>query len=169
MTTVSTAPDSVKFRQACGRFATGVAVVTACIGADRAGMTINSFASVSLDPPLVLWSLRNSARFRRIFEAAGSFAVSILASEQLPVARCFAAGGEDAFAGSEIVLSRRGLPLIAGALAHLECITYDRHAGGDHQIIMGAVTDLQVHDGEPLLFFRGRFSKGLPQVEGSDN
>ncbi len=168
MTPASPAPDGVRFRQACGHFATGVAVVTACIGAERAGMTINSFTSVSLNPPLVLWCLRNSARSRPIFEAAETFAISILSSEQLLVAQSFAIGGEDAFAASEIFL-RRGLPLIAGALAHLECTTYDRRAGGDHQIMMGAVTDLQVHDGKPLLFFKGRLLKGLLQAEELDN
>jgi flavin reductase (DIM6/NTAB) family NADH-FMN oxidoreductase RutF len=153
------------FRRACGRFATGVAVVTACQGGQTVGMTINSFSSVSLEPPLVLWSLRNTARSRHVFEAAANFAISILSSEQARLARCFAAGSLDGFAAVETVASPLGLPLIPGAIAHMECATYDIRNGGDHRIIIGSVNSLAVHDGAPLLFYGGQLLSDTKNLE----
>jgi flavin reductase (DIM6/NTAB) family NADH-FMN oxidoreductase RutF len=157
--------NTVDFRRACGRFATGVAVVTARDENVVVGMTINSFSSVSLDPPLVLWSLRKSARSRRIFENASTFAISILSSEQEFLARCFAAGDAEVFAGTNTLPSPGGLPLIVGAIAHLECATYEVRNGGDHRIVMGSVSSLAVHQGSPLLFYDGRLFSKLVDVE----
>jgi 3-hydroxy-9,10-secoandrosta-1,3,5(10)-triene-9,17-dione monooxygenase reductase component len=161
----STTIEIADFRRACGRFATGVAVVTACHGGQVVGMTINSFSSVSLEPPLVLWSLRNSAKSRQIFEAAASFAISILSSEQARLARCFAAGSMAGFAAAETVASPGGLPLITGAIAHMECATYDIRNGGDHRIIIGSVNSLAVHDGAPLLFYGGQLLSDTKNLE----
>ncbi|MCX5494363.1 flavin reductase family protein [Kaistia dalseonensis] len=163
MSVIAEMIDPLEFRRACGRFATGVAIVTARLGEEKVGMTINSFSSVSLDPPLVLWSLRNKARSRAVFEAAGAFAVSILSAEQAFVARHFASGVAGIFDGTEIAYTERGLPLISGALAHLECETRHIHEGGDHRIMIGEVTGLNIMDGDPLLFFNGRFA-GLPDL-----
>lgn len=162
-----TAVDPAAFRHACSLFATGVAVVTTRLGEFRVGMTINSFASVSLDPPLVLWSLRDTARSRAVFEAAGQFAINILAAEQMTDARHFARGTLEAFDDHPVATSPLGLPLLPDALAHLECRTRHIYEGGDHRILIGEVVSLASRDGAPLLFFQGRLSAGLPQLERS--
>lgn len=165
MTVLSEPVSPLDLRRASGHFATGVAVVTARHGDAQAGMTINSFSSLSLEPPLVLWSLRNNARSRAVFEAASGFAISILTVEQAFVARHFAAGGERVFDGCDIHLSRLGVPLISGALAYLECTIYRIDDGGDHRIVIGHVDDIEIREGEPLLFFNGRFAGGLTELE----
>jgi len=163
-----TAPvDPMEFRRACSLFATGVAVVTTHHGDIFAGMTINSFASVSLEPSLVLWSIRDNARSRGIFESAGRFAINILASEQIAEARHFSKHTLEAFDGEPMSVSARGLPLLPGALAHLECETRAIHDGGDHRIIVGEVVALSARDGDPLLFFRGRLAAGFGAFEQS--
>jgi flavin reductase (DIM6/NTAB) family NADH-FMN oxidoreductase RutF len=165
MTTVAGAVSAMDFRRACGRFVTGVAVVTACHQEIAVGMTINSFSSVSLDPPLVLWSLRNSARSRRIFEDAGMFAISILSSEQASLARWFAAGHPEVFSKTATLPSPSGLPLIAGAITHMECVTCDVRDGGDHRIVLGSVNSLAIHQGAPLLFYNGHLLSDFVDVE----
>lgn len=148
-------------RRAFGQFATGVAVVTARAGELTVGMTISSFSSVSLDPPLVLWSLRDNARSRHVFEEAGAFAISVLSEEQSDIARLFASSQPDPFRQCETTLSSRGLPLISGALAAFECETHRIHDGGDHRIFIGAVTGVELGDGLPLLYFASRMSSGI--------
>jgi flavin reductase (DIM6/NTAB) family NADH-FMN oxidoreductase RutF len=161
--------DQAEFRRACSLFPTGVAVVTTHHGDVFAGMTINSFASVSLDPSLVLWSIRDKARSRDIFEAAGRFAINILASDQLGEARHFSRHTLEAFDGEPMAISERGLPLLAGALAHLECETRAIHDGGDHRILIGEVVALSAREGAPLVFFKGRLGADLhePAVPSS--
>ncbi len=153
--------DPLEFRRACSLFPTGVAVVTTHHGDVFAGMTINSFASVSLEPSLVLWSIRDNARSRAIFEASGQFAINILASDQMQAARHFAKQTLEAFDGEPMTISPRGLPLLPGALAHLECETRAIHDGGDHRILIGEVVALDTREGDPLVFFKGRLSAGL--------
>ncbi len=153
--------DPLEFRRACSLFPTGVAVVTTHHDETFAGMTINSFASVSLDPSLVLWSIRDNARSRAIFEAAGRFAINILASDQMAEARHFSKHTLEAFDGEPMTISSRGLPLLPGALAHLECETRAIHDGGDHRILIGEVVALDAREGDPLVFFKGRLSAGL--------
>lgn len=161
-----TAPfEPAEFRRACSMFATGVAVVTTHVDDMLAGMTINSFASVSLDPPLVLWCLKDTARSRPIFERAGRFAINILAADQLDEARHFSRNTLEAFEGEPLVMSPRGLPLLPRALAHFECETQFVHDGGDHRILVGRVIALDHRPGQPLLFFRGHLSAGLPELE----
>lgn len=150
--------DPMDFRAALGCFATGVTIVTTRAPDGRwAGVTCNSFASLSLDPPLVLWSLAHRSSSRLIFEAAEGFAVNVLADDQEEIALRFARSGCDKFAGTPIGEGLRGIPLIDGALATFECRT-DRHlAGGDHQIFIGEVQSYAHRVGAPLLFSRGRF------------
>lgn len=156
-----------EFRRVCSFFATGVAIVTARLGEAQVGMTINSFASVSLDPPLVMWSLREASRARPIFETSGSFAINILSAAQMPLAHRFAKSAEDVFHGQKLLPSSLGLPLIADALAHLECRTRHIYDAGDHRILVGEVIDLCAREGEPLLFFQGRYASGLPPLQSS--
>jgi 3-hydroxy-9,10-secoandrosta-1,3,5(10)-triene-9,17-dione monooxygenase reductase component len=158
--------DPAEFRRACSLFATGVAVVTTHTDDIFAGMTINSFASVSLEPPLVLWCLKDSARSRPIFETAGRFAINILSSRQLDEAKHFARNTLEAFEGGEpMAISPRGLPLLPGALAHLECETRHVYDGGDHRILIGEVVALAARPGVPLVFFQGRLTAGFPELE----
>lgn len=147
---------SADFRTALGRFGTGVTVVTCASDVGPLGITANSFASVSLDPPLILWS---PARYSRRFGAyanAGHFAVHVMASEQDALARAFSANG-DAWEGIDWVENAHGVPVIAGCLSVFECETHARHDGGDHEIIVGRVQRVTTRPGEALLFCQGRY------------
>lgn len=150
--------DRRAFRSALGRYPTGVAVVTA-LGADgrRIGITINSFASVSLDPPLVLWSIEEQAATREAFVAADYFAISILAHEQEDVARQFAMPLGDRFKGLHVYEGLGGIPLFDEALSVFECRRFAVYPGGDHQIILGQVERVSTRPGAPLVFHEGLF------------
>lgn len=147
------------FRDALGHFATGVAIVTAR-GVDGAalGLTINSFASVSLDPPLVLWSLdRASDRFATLMKA-GHFCVNILGDEHRALSQRLSRKGESALDAGEVREGVEHLPILKTAIAHFECRVEHRHDGGDHVIFVGRVVDFghKAH-GNPLVYYRGRY------------
>lgn len=145
-------------REAFGQFATGVAVVTTVTpGGERAGVTVNSFSSVSLDPPLVLWCLSDRAPSAPVFLRAGQFAVNVLAAGQDELSRRFATPAPDKFAGLDVLVSSTGLPLLAGAVATFACRTVTTHEGGDHHIFVGEVEHYQRSGGEPLIFHAGRY------------
>jgi len=159
--------DSRAFRDALGHFATGVAVVTARAPAgETVGLTINSFASVSLDPPLVLWSLdRGSDRFQA-FMQADHFAVNILSDENLPLSQRLSRKGERHLHDEPLLSSAYDLPLLGHALAHFECRVEARHEGGDHVIFVGRVLSFGHQDHrKPLLYYRGRY-RSLSGEEG---
>jgi flavin reductase (DIM6/NTAB) family NADH-FMN oxidoreductase RutF len=146
-----------ELRNALGRFATGVTVVTTMGASGPLGMTANSFASVSLDPPLVLWSpARKSHRFP-VFEAAAHFAIHVLAAGQRALAERFARAGHD-FAGLEFTPGLGGAPLIEGCVARFECRHAAGHEAGDHLIVVGEVLKLEQRDLAPLLYYRGAYS-----------
>ncbi|GAA3040164.1 flavin reductase family protein [Streptosporangium longisporum] len=145
-------------RDALGQFATGVAVVTAATGrGDRLGVTVNSFTSVSLDPPLVLWCLSRRAPSAPAFAEAGRFAVNVLAAGQEHLSRRFATPLPDKFAGVETVLTPGGVPVLAGTLAHFACRTVTTYEGGDHLIFVGEVEHFRGAPGEPLVFHSGSY------------
>jgi flavin reductase (DIM6/NTAB) family NADH-FMN oxidoreductase RutF len=150
------------FRAALGAFATGVTVVTTRGPDGPVGMTANSFASVSLDPPLVLWSpARASGRFA-LFAQAARFAVHVLAADQRPVADGFATSWTGP-AGLDWDSDALGLPLFGGALARFQCDTVARHDGGDHLVIIGRVTAVDhAATGQPLVFQGGRWGTISP-------
>jgi flavin reductase (DIM6/NTAB) family NADH-FMN oxidoreductase RutF len=149
-----------EFRNALGRFATGVTVITTIDEAGRRyGVTANSYNSVSLDPPLVLWSLANSSRSMEAFAACTAFAVHILGAHQEELAMRFASRGDDKFADLETRDGYGGVPLFDDCVAHFECVTENRFEGGDHQIFLGRVVHFEAGEHEPLLFHRGRFAK----------
>jgi flavin reductase (DIM6/NTAB) family NADH-FMN oxidoreductase RutF len=151
-------------REAFGRYATGVAVITTATACgERAGVTVNSFTSVSLDPPLVLWCLSNRAPSAPLFLRAGRFAVNVLAADQGHLSRRFATPSADKFAGVELLGTP--LPVLAGTLAHFVCRTERVHDGGDHHIFVGAVEHYQHADGEPLVFHSGRYREFWPGSE----
>jgi len=145
-------------RDAMGRFATGVTIVTTMTPEGPLGMTVNSFASVSLDPPLVLWSpARKSARFPA-FEAASHFAVHVLARDQQHLAEAFAQSGNEPFSALEYTRGAGDSPLFSGCAARFECCHSAGHDGGDHLIVVGEVLRLERADVEPLLYYKGGFA-----------
>lgn len=143
------------FRQALGRFASGVAVVTA-MRADGVpeGVTISAFSSLSLEPPLVMFALRNSSRLHGVFTKARALAINVLGAEQEAVMRRFAGTG-DRFAGLVYEQGLDAVPLIEGAILWLECDVHSVQPGGDHSIIIGAVRRARDFAGAPLLYWRG--------------
>lgn len=155
-----TAPtvDARSLRRACGRFATGVAIIGACTSDGRAvGLTVNSFASLSLEPPLILWSLSSRSPNVELFKPDASFGVSILRAGHGELARRFATPQPDKFAGVAHWRCARGVPYIEEALATLSCRVVRADSLGDHLLIVGAVDDITVFDGDPLVFFGGDF------------
>jgi flavin reductase (DIM6/NTAB) family NADH-FMN oxidoreductase RutF len=152
--------DPGEFRDALGCFATGVTVVTA-IGprGESIGITVNSFNSVSLDPPLVLFSLNRRAYSLRAFLATQTFAVNILRVGQEDISNRFARTLEDKWSGVDYEVWDSGCPILTEALASFECTTRHTYHGGDHVIFVGEVTRLR-HDpaGQPLLYHGGKYS-----------
>ncbi|GAA4089544.1 flavin reductase family protein [Nonomuraea soli] len=143
-------------REAFGQFATGVAVVTTVTAqGERAGVTVNSFTSLSLDPPLALWCLSGRAPSVPLFLRAERFAVNVLAADQDHLSQRFATPAADKFAGVE--LADGAPPLLAGTLASFVCRTVRVHDGGDHHIFVGEVERFQRSGGEPLIFHSGRY------------
>jgi len=150
-----------QFRDVLGLFATGVAVITskAQDGA-RLGATVSSFSSVSLDPPLVLFSMGRNAKAFPAWEVVGAFTVNILAEDQSATSSRFARALTDKWEGIVPCVGANGLPLLDGALAWLECSSYARYDGGDHLIFVGRVDALTLRantDVRPLVFFGGRY------------
>ncbi len=152
--------DSANFRQVLGHFPTGVTVVTAVSATGPVGLAVGSFASVSLDPPLVaFFPDRGSSSWPQI-ETAGSFCVNILAEAQEVVCRRFASKCDDKFAGLGWKPAGSGSPLLDGVLAWIDCDVESVTEAGDHYCVMGRVRDLGVgQDGGPLLFFRGGYGR----------
>ena len=153
------AVDHALFRQLLGHFATGVTVITARDASGRPhGMTANSLASVSLEPPLVLLSIDHAAAMHDLLTTASVFAVNILASSQETISRRFAQDREERFEGVGYQESPRGLVLLDGALAHIECERAATHEAGDHTILVGRVVAGSATDGRPLCYFRGGYA-----------
>lgn len=149
--------DGRAFRHALGSFATGVTVVTtADASGQRFGVTANSFSSVSLDPPLVLWSLSNRSSSLAAFRDCSHFAIHVLRSSQIRTSNQFARPG-DKFAGVELDSGTRGTPLLREFLARFECRNHRAYEGGDHTILLGEVERFEFTDDEPLLFVQGEY------------
>lgn len=151
--------SAAEFRTALGMFATGVTIVTARTAeGDLVGLTANSFNSVSLSPPLVLWSLAQTAASMAVFSAGSHYAINILSADQQDLARQFSTKGVDRFAGVSYTLGSQGAPLITGAAATFECFNRSRYQEGDHVIFVGEVEHCQHRVGaSPLLYHGGKF------------
>ena len=149
---------SLALRRAFGKFATGVAVVTAS-GPDGSpyGLTINSFSSVSLEPPLVLWSLTNKSPNLDIYRNASHFAINILSTGQRDIYNTFATRTEDRFAKVDWFRGLAELPVIRGTIATFECRRTMTIEAGDHVVFFGAVEECEQSDLEPLVFFSGQY------------
>ncbi|WP_115935463.1 flavin reductase family protein [Aestuariispira insulae] len=152
---------ALDFRSACGQFATGVCVVTGMLdNKSPVGVTINSFSSVSLEPPLVLFCLDKNALSFDAFSIASRFAVNILAEDQQALSNNFARQSDDKFADIDYQVTEEGVPVLENCLTVMECRMYAVHDGGDHQIIVGEVSRIrkQREDARPLLYFRGGYN-----------
>ena len=151
--------DPDLFRSVLGRFPSGVTVVTARDQAGRDhGMTVSSFCSLSLVPPLVLICVEQTAVLHGVLGGASTFAANVLAGDQEPLSRRFAGPDEGRFHGLAIARGLTGCALLAGAVASMECAIRDRHPGGDHTIVIGEVLAATVRDARALLYFRGEYS-----------
>ena len=156
--TVAERFDRRDFRRALGQFATGVTVVTARARDGRnLGVTVNSFSSVSLNPPLVLWSLSRQAASFQDFSSVTHFAVNVLEARQHHLSRQFSTPVPDKFAGVEFAEGLSGVPILTGAIAHFTCRKVRQYDGGDHIIVIGEVEQYKYNDGEPLVFHSGRY------------
>lgn len=151
--------DAQRFRKALGSFPTGICLVTT-IAEDgkREGMTINSFASVSLAPPLILWSIRDDARSSDAFLISRTFVLSVLAADQAALAMHFAKPAPDKFAAYEDAFEAGigSCPRLKRSVATYECSVYSRHQEGDHTILLGRVQEFTVSDHAPLMFHAGK-------------
>jgi len=159
-------PDPTRttdLRRALGQFGTGVALITAQSDNGPLGMTANSFSSVSLDPPLVLWSAARSSQRHDAFAGAQAFCIHVLSADQMDVANHFAKQGHD-FAPYAFDAGPNGAPTLHGCLATFHCDTYAVHPAGDHSIILGQITSAatQTDERDGLLFKRGRFGRFAP-------
>ena len=155
-------PDDI--RKAYGCFATGVAIATT-VGADgqRVGMTISSFNSVSLDPPLVLWSISYDANCFDAFSQSDHFAIHVLGEDQQDLSLHFASKSDDKFVGLDCTEGLNGTPILPEYAACFECSVEHRYEGGDHVILVGRVQNFEDRELEPLIFYRGKFhGKGNP-------
>jgi 3-hydroxy-9,10-secoandrosta-1,3,5(10)-triene-9,17-dione monooxygenase reductase component len=164
-----------ELRRALGGFATGVTIVTAhdpgtpgaaALPATDVGLTVNSFSSVSLEPPLVLWCLARRAASFGAFERSSHYAVHVLGEQQQALSQRFASHGVDRFAGIEIERGPAGLPLIPGCVSRFVCRIRERHDGGDHVILLAEVEQFETADQAPLLYLRGRYQRALPLDPG---
>lgn len=153
-------PDAAEFRRVMGQFATGVTIITAMDDGEPVGVAANSFTSVSLDPPLVLFCVaRTSSTWPRI-ERARKFVVNILGEHQEELCKLFATKGVDRFAQVEWHKSVGGSPVLHDTLAYVDCEFWAEYDGGDHIIVVGRVIDLGVErDAGPLIFFRGQYGR----------
>jgi flavin reductase (DIM6/NTAB) family NADH-FMN oxidoreductase RutF len=151
--------DPAEFRQVLGAYPTGVCAITAtATDGTPAGMVIGSFTSVSLDPPLVGFLPDKNSSTWPLIEAAAHFCVNVLASDQQDVCRQLASKGPEKFAGLDVALSDHGHPVIANAIAQIDCDIHSVIDAGDHWFVLGKVLSLKVRrDDDPMLFYRGRY------------
>ena len=150
--------DPMELRRCLGSFVTGVTVITALDAHGQPeGITANSFSSLSLDPPLIVWSLRLNARSFLTYQHAQHFAVNILAQDQVPISNRFASSGVNRFEGIDYQAGLGGVPLIAGCASYLECSLQATHPGGDHLLFVGRVERISTHDSKPLAYGNGGY------------
>lgn len=151
--------DRIEFRNALGQFATGICIATTDVeGYGKIGVTINSFSSVSLDPPLVLWSVQNSTEVAKIWQKATHYGISVLNEQQQDISNTYAKPGDHSLRPEHLIIGPNGLPLIADTLARFECKIVERIEGGDHTILLAEVESMTRSSGQnPLLFFSGQY------------
>jgi flavin reductase (DIM6/NTAB) family NADH-FMN oxidoreductase RutF len=157
--------DPRDFRKALGNYATGVTVITVSgENGEPVGLTCNSFASVSLNPPLILWSLVSYSPRMASFQNASHFAVNVLSVSQRALAKQFSTPSHDKFAGVSWTAGIGEAPILADTVATFQCRSADRYYGGDHVIFLGAVEAYSYNGGEPLLFAQGGFGQFVAET-----
>ncbi|MDC0688870.1 flavin reductase family protein [Mitsuaria sp. RG] len=161
--------EPLRFRQALGHYASGITVITSHSDGEPLGFTCQSFYSVSMNPPLVSFSVMSSSASYPGIRQAGRFAVNILSGEQVGISSQFARRGTDKWQGIDWQTSPLGNPIIAGSLHWLDCEIHAEHAAGDHLIVIGEVKALNVQDADaaqPLLYFKGQY-RSLAAVDAA--
>lgn len=155
--------EASRFRSACALFATGIAVLTtrASDGAPH-GITVNSFASLSLAPPLVMVAIDRACVFLNFFESSGFYAVNILAEDHRHLSRRFSELPENRFDGVGWTAAMTGSPRIGGALAMLDCKIVQKFDAGDHRVLIGEVQDIAIGEGRPLIYFSSDYAELKP-------
>jgi len=155
--------DTRRFRDALGQFPTGVTIITTMTaGGDRLGMTISSFNSLSLDPPLVLFSIWRETNSFTAWQSAERYAINVLSEDQEELSTKFARAKGEKWIGQTVLNGKTGLPLLPNAVIVFECEAYDRYDGGDHEIFVGRVVELhenRAKRGRPLVFFGGQYRR----------
>ncbi len=152
-----------RFRNALGMFATGITVVTMRTPeGEPIGLTVNSFNSVSLDPPLVVWSLARDLPSRALFEACEYYAINVLADDQMALSARFASRAGDKFAGLDFEDGIAGVPLLRGCCARFECRNTVRHDGGDHVVFISEVASFDREELAPLVYHAGAYRRLAP-------
>ncbi len=162
--------NSAEFRKAMGCFATGVTIITVDLDGEVHGMTANAFASVSLDPMLVLVCVDHTTRTHAHLHSKKRFGINVLCEDHRGISEYYARPERDiedaeVEAGARFDRTAHGTPVLHGALAYLECRLHSAQAAGDHTIFIAEVEEVVVRDGDPLLFFRGKYRKVGEQVE----
>ena len=159
--------DPRELRNELGRFPTGVTVITTCPpGGKREGLTANSFSALSLDPPLVLWSIGRKSASIASFVESGHFAINVLRAGQSDISHRFATPSADKFEGLVVGVGVGNSPLLPGVLASFECKVESTIEGGDHLLFVGRVHKISYGDGEPLIFNAGRYATAQPLHAG---
>ncbi|HEY9036321.1 MAG TPA: flavin reductase family protein [Pseudomonadales bacterium] len=157
--------DPIAFRNALGQFATGVTIITAkAPDGGLVGLTANSFSSVSLDPPLVLWSLAKTAKSLEVFQNTPNWAIHVLTKDQMDLSNRFASKIDNKFEGIDIETGEGGTPLLKDYSARFQCLETYQYEGGDHIIFVGKVIDFQHSGKEPLLFHSGKYAQARPHA-----
>jgi flavin reductase len=162
--------DPTDFRKAMGCFATGVTIITLDLDGEVHGMTANAFTSVSIDPLLVLVCVDHSTRTHAHMHAKKRFGINVLCEDQRAISEYYARPARthehaEAEAGARFDRTSHGTPMLEGALAYLECRLHSSEQAGDHTIFIAEVEDVVVREGDPLLFFRGKYRKVGEDVE----
>ncbi len=153
----------IAYRRAMGAFATGVAVVSTTRGETLSGLTVNSLASVSLKPPLLLWCLQNTCERYELFARAEHWGLTILGEGDEALARRFTRQHTETIEESDVL---SGVPVLRAGVAHFACRTHARHEGGDHLIIVGEVLGFRTEPGAALTYYRGRYGRAVDPHEG---
>ncbi len=159
--------DTIELRNAFGLFTTGVTIITANPeGYEPFGVTANSFSSLSLDPPLLLWSLQKNSDTWDAFEATTRFAVNILSADQQDMSNRYAKKGDHNLAADEYILGDSGCAILKNCIASFECESTERYEGGDHIILVGKIVELNCNNPEaqPLVFQSGQYRRLAEQA-----
>lgn len=152
--------DPIAFRNTLGNFATGVALITVdCKSLGDLGLTVNSFASVSLDPPLILWSINRNSDLFETFIGTQTFTVNILREDQQDISNQFSKKEQHSLKDYDWQRTKNGCLFVPNSLAHFDCDTFEQLDGGDHIIFVGKVTDFESRGGNPLVFSQGKYRK----------